>query len=361
MCIGMKRELLWVSSRQQRARGAAGILWMAMFVVYTSFVYRAGREGWLFRRREPSTPRIEYVGLNDCDPIRWALWGKTLMTSEGNDFHEDHDKELGTGENGEVVNVSGVVKGGKKDRGALAKDDGGKMEFYGSRGPNGERSPDEYVFQTFYRGEDSRPDQGFFVEVGAGDGMSGSNTLFFEKKLGWSGILVEGSTPNVNMLKRAKRAENVTRIYTGACSKAEVVDFVGEGDGAGILKFMAASDRTKREREWKDQWKKPYKVKCEKLSGLLRTRKVVKIDLMTVDVEGAELDVLKGVDWDSVFIRVLVVDLDSLSENVKIEVRKLLMVSGFCRVEKLGPDEYWTSDSTFKNLYCGWSSFKVDP
>lgn len=47
---------------------------------------------------------------------------------------------------------------------------------------------------------------GFFVEVGAVDGEYLSNTLYFEKELGWTGLLIE---PNPNMfqellLKRRK-------------------------------------------------------------------------------------------------------------------------------------------------------------
>jgi hypothetical protein len=32
---------------------------------------------------------------------------------------------------------------------------------------------------------------GFFIEAGAHNGVEASNTLYLEKKLGWTGILVE--------------------------------------------------------------------------------------------------------------------------------------------------------------------------
>jgi hypothetical protein len=32
---------------------------------------------------------------------------------------------------------------------------------------------------------------GFFIEAGAHDGVEASNTLYFEKKMGWTGLLVE--------------------------------------------------------------------------------------------------------------------------------------------------------------------------
>ena len=88
---------------------------------------------------------------------------------------------------------------------------------------------------------------------------------------------------------------------------------------------------------------------------------MVKIDLLVVDVEGSELGILKSVDWDAVFVRVLVVDMGELKVEFAKHVRKLLMEGGFCMVEKVGEDELWTADPKFKQLFCGWSSFKVDP
>ena len=43
--------------------------------------------------------------------------------------------------------------------------------------------------------------KGFFIEAGAGDGELLSNTLHFEMKYGWTGLLVE---PNPDFLKKLK-------------------------------------------------------------------------------------------------------------------------------------------------------------
>jgi hypothetical protein len=46
---------------------------------------------------------------------------------------------------------------------------------------------------------------GFFIECGALDVETRSNTLYLERFLGWSGLLVEANPTNVEMLKKVKR------------------------------------------------------------------------------------------------------------------------------------------------------------
>jgi hypothetical protein len=46
---------------------------------------------------------------------------------------------------------------------------------------------------------------GFFIECGALDGETGSNTLYLERFLGWRGLLVEANPSNVEMLKKINR------------------------------------------------------------------------------------------------------------------------------------------------------------
>ena len=51
---------------------------------------------------------------------------------------------------------------------------------------------------------------GFFIEVGANDGYSQSNTYFLEKFLGWRGILVEGIP---SLYEKCKRIRSKSSVY----------------------------------------------------------------------------------------------------------------------------------------------------
>ena len=57
---------------------------------------------------------------------------------------------------------------------------------------------------------------GFFVELGANDGFTASNTLFLEQKKNWRGILVEPS-PNLFLSCSFYRNKPGNSIYCNAC------------------------------------------------------------------------------------------------------------------------------------------------
>jgi hypothetical protein len=46
---------------------------------------------------------------------------------------------------------------------------------------------------------------GFFVDIGAGDGMTGSNTLWLERQHGWTGLLVEADPANCRAIDALNR------------------------------------------------------------------------------------------------------------------------------------------------------------
>ena len=56
------------------------------------------------------------------------------------------------------------------------------MESYSQHGQ------DLYVYETFFKNSAAK---GCFVEIGAYDGVTLSNTLLFERHLGWSGLCIE--------------------------------------------------------------------------------------------------------------------------------------------------------------------------
>lgn len=58
-------------------------------------------------------------------------------------------------------------------------------------------------------------DRGYFVELGANDGVSQSNSLYFEKHRGWHGLLVEPSPQN--FLKCLKNRSPQNSTFCAAC------------------------------------------------------------------------------------------------------------------------------------------------
>ena len=139
--------------------------------------------------------------------------------------------------------------------------------------------------------------QGFFVEVGAYDGVAFSNTYFLEA-LGWSGILVE---PNPGLIERCVQARPFSR-----CVHAAVSDRSGgtlelsivEGEpGLDTLSYVGAPqthvERVRRTGGSERKVRVPRMTLDEVLG-----EDIAHVDLVSIDVEGHELSVLTGFSID---------------------------------------------------------------
>ena len=148
-------------------------------------------------------------------------------------------------------------------------------------------------------------DDGFFVELGANDGISQSNTLYFEKFRNWRGVLVEPS-PN-KFLECIKNRAPRTRVFCNACvsfdygdkyvdmhySNLMTVSIVPHSDLKDPLSHLKEGERHMN----RDEVSFSYGTLAKTLNELLLDADAPEvIDLLSLDVEGAELEVLLGVD-----------------------------------------------------------------
>jgi len=122
------------------------------------------------------------------------------------------------------------------------------------------------------------PPLGVFVDIGAGDGVHGSNTLYFEK-LGWRGLCVDADPRNHEPLRRR------------CCA----VDTCAVSASPGLWPFGMYAHKP----SWSGLHRRgaDYReilVECRPLEDLLTQWCIDQIDLLSIDVEGTELDV-----WDS--------------------------------------------------------------
>ena len=131
---------------------------------------------------------------------------------------------------------------------------------------------------------------GFYVELGANDGLTQSNTKFFEQYLNWYGILIE---PGKKVFEKLK-INRPNNILINKCMVSNEYqydtikgDFI-EGD------LMSSVDGN-RERN-NNQTRELIEVKCSTLEKEFDENKVEKIDFLSLDVEGYELEVLKGIN-----------------------------------------------------------------
>ena len=144
---------------------------------------------------------------------------------------------------------------------------------------------------------------GFFIEAGANNGIWQSNTLYLETELGWSGLLVE---PNKQKFEECRENRNSEKNLFYNCA---LVDFGYEGDYIdgyfnendyenSLMAQVCVNNPEFSEDDPRWHGKLKAKVKARKLSDILDENNIVKIDFFSLDVEGYELNVLKGINFD---------------------------------------------------------------
>lgn len=127
---------------------------------------------------------------------------------------------------------------------------------------------------------------GFFIELGANDGLFQSNTAFLEKKMEWTGILIEPSLLGYNKCK-INRPNSVCLNY--ACVSNDYTDEYISGDFIDNHPMGSVNGkRTNRN--------KLIKVKAITLEKILDEHSCVVIDFLSLDTEGYELEILKGLN-----------------------------------------------------------------
>lgn len=124
--------------------------------------------------------------------------------------------------------------------------------------------------------ENLKPEPGFFVEVGAFDGVQSSNTYLFEK-LGWSGLLIEADPCLAGRAQEARRAPTLCC----AVGYGKIENFTINLTDRGLSGFLAGYPANHR----------VIPVVTLTLGRILDCLGIESVDILSIDTEGSELHV----------------------------------------------------------------------
>ena len=193
----------------------------------------------------------------------------------------------------------------------------GRTQFYSQIGQ------DKWVLETVF------PDvkDGFFLDVGSGDGTALSNTKALEER-GWRGICIDPFPKNMEgrtcqMLKEVVFSESGKRMQ-----------FQASGDVGGIRDTLG---------KWKGEALGAPTVEFTTvtLRDVLESSKAPRfIHFMSLDIEGAELEALKGFPFDKYKIGAMAVEHND-EEPKRSEIEALMRSRGYRRVHSWYQDDFY--------------------
>jgi len=167
---------------------------------------------------------------------------------------------------------------------------------------------------------------GFFIECGAADGITYSNSYLFEKKYGWKGMLIEPIQDQFDALKKyRKKAICENYILSSHKDSGRTINIYNAGPESVILQDeldnLSMSGQTRLQvLEAKNAIKGIEKVNTISISTLLDRHNIKHVDVFFLDVEGSEINVLQGWDEKRHSIDYLVIEtgeIDVLSKYLK--------------------------------------------
>jgi len=182
----------------------------------------------------------------------------------------------------------------------LKKNDNFEIKYYSQYG-------EDYLLWNFF----NYKEDGFFIEIGAFDGIHISNSYSFEQQ-GWNGICVEAHPDFFKLLVENRQLSTCLNYACVGSSSIKSTKFLAGEIGlySGIpnpnldmekyYNFIGINHNTIKEIE----------VPCITLNAILEKhlQDSQSIDHISIDVEGSELDILKGFDINKYKPSVLIVE-----------------------------------------------------
>ncbi|MDD5394916.1 MAG: FkbM family methyltransferase [Thiothrix sp.] len=197
-----------------------------------------------------------------------------------------------------------------------------------------EYGEDRWANENIFKGKRG----GTFFEAGAIDGIICSNSLFFERSLGWTGLCVEANLARFAELKRNRSCKVDNRgLWDSECKKEFLAVEGGLTGWGGITETIESEHGARIEKNISKGDRYKITVSCTTLADMLRKHELSKVDFLTLDIEGAEFRVLKAFPFKEFDIEVFCIE-----NNFGTYPIELLMNSNdYVKVAELGVSEIY--------------------
>lgn len=199
---------------------------------------------------------------------------------------------------------------------------------------------DRFIDEAIFKGATG----GVFVDVGAYDGVNGSNTLFFEQFRGWRGILVE---PSPKWCEVARSFRKMPCLQVAVGNEEGMAEFLRVDAGYTQMGGLVDSyDTGLKEQVTSDPRfeGKVVQVQVRRLDNVLKEHGLTRVDYLSLDVEGAEADILEDFPFQEYDIKVFSIENNLNTDNVA----KIMRAADYSLLQMIGVDEIWCQTKLVK-------------
>jgi FkbM family methyltransferase len=153
---------------------------------------------------------------------------------------------------------------------------------------------DRFLAEQIFKGKHG----GVFVDIGAYDGVHFSNTCYFERELGWTGLCVEPDPAVFARLLKSRTCKCENCCVADFTGKVKFNQFVGAEMFSGIAQESSVSEKQRRAAESKAMGGelKELEVPCFTPADLFARHGLKRINYLSIDAEGMDFSILKAID-----------------------------------------------------------------
>jgi FkbM family methyltransferase len=170
---------------------------------------------------------------------------------------------------------------------------------------------DEFYLELLSKNNNKK----LLIDIGAADGITGSNSYRAITKHNWSAILVEPLKPFYDYLKLLHGENKNVRILNFACDNEEKeteIKYRNFDEAIGLSSLIY-------------DWENKQKIQTKLFSSLVSEKE---IDFLSLDTEGKDLDIVKTIDFNFYNIKIICIEKE---ENFlyNLEIKNFLELKNF--------------------------------
>jgi FkbM family methyltransferase len=160
------------------------------------------------------------------------------------------------------------------------------------------------------------------MDVGAHDGKCYNNTLYFEEQNNWTGINIE---PNLSVYnKLIINRPKCTNLNYAISNNDGIATFLCNDGSTEMLSGLKDTfdqrhlQRLNRENIVRGGITKECEVKTKKIETICDENDIKHIHLLSIDVEGAEFEVIKSINFEKINIDIIVFENNFYDTSIPI-------------------------------------------